>query len=295
MNPDLRHLRCFAAVARHGGFTRAAAAVRSTQPAVTLLVRQLEEMVGVRLFDRTTRSVQLTAAGAQLLPAIERLLADLDATIGGVREAAARAHGRVVISALPSLTSSLLPQAIARIRQANPGIAVSVRDAVAGQVAAMVQSGEADLGLGGKPAADAGLAFQRLFSDRLVAVCPTRHPLAGRRSIAWADLVGQPFASMSRDSSVRRLVEEAFAAAGQRHDPAYEVLYLSSAVAMAAAGLAIAAVPSSALSAMNLERIAVRPLTAPAARREIGILTSRARSPSPAAGFCIEVLRQAAR
>jgi len=293
MNPDLRHLRAFAAVARHGGFTRAAERLHTSQPALTLLVRQLEASLGARLFDRNTRNVQLTATGAQLLPAVERLLADLDTTIGGVRDAVARSSGRVIVAALPSIASSLLPGAIARAVADNPGISVAVRDAVAGRISAMVRAGEADLGVAGRPDAGEPLAFDRLHTDRLVAACPLTHALAKRRRIAWADLVGESFISMSRDSSVRRLVEGAFAAIGQRHEPAYEVVYLSSAVSMAAAGLGIAVVPSSALDALNTRRIAVRPLVGPAVEREIGVLTSQSRSLSPAARFFADRLRPA--
>ncbi|HWA38584.1 MAG TPA: LysR family transcriptional regulator [Burkholderiales bacterium] len=293
MDPELRHLRAFAAVAVHGGFTRAAERLRSTQPALTLLVRQLEESLGARLFDRNTRNVQLTATGAQLLPAVERLLADLETTIGGVRDAVARASGRVVVATLPSIASSMLPQAIARAVASNPGIAVAVRDAVAGRISAMVRTGEADLGVAGRPDGEEGLAFEKLLADRLVAACPQAHALAKRRRVSWGDLVGESFISMSRDSSVRRLVEQAFAQIGQRHEPAYEVVYLSSAVSMAAAGLGIAVVPSSALSALNLERIAVRPLVAPAVEREIGLLTDRNRSLSPAARFFAGQLKDA--
>jgi LysR family transcriptional regulator, carnitine catabolism transcriptional activator len=292
MHPELRHLRAFAAVAVHGGFTRAAERLHSTQPALTLLVRQLEESLGARLFDRNTRNVQLTPTGAQLLPAVERLLADLDATIGGVRDAAARASGRVIVAALPSIASSVLPHAIARARAANRDIAVSVRDAVAGRISAMVRAGEADLAVAGRPAEEEGLAFDRLYADRLVAACPRAHPLARRRRVAWGDLVGEPFISMSRDSSVRRLVEQAFADVGERHEPAYEVVYLSSAVSMAAAGLGIAVVPSSAVGALNLARIAVRPLVAPSVERDVGVVTSRSRSLSPAARFFSACLRE---
>lgn len=292
MDPELRHLRAFAAVAAHGGFTRAAERLRTTQPALTLLVRQLEESVGARLFDRNTRNVQLTATGAQLLPAVERLLGDLDTTIGGVRDAVARASGRVVVAALPSLASSVLPQAIARARAGNPGIAIAVRDAVAGRISTMVRTGEADLGLAGRPAEEEGLLFERLWTDRLVAACPRSHPLAKRRRVAWSDLVGEPFISMSRDSSVRRLVEQAFAQIGQRHEPAYEVVYLSSAASLVGAGLGVAAVPSSALSALSLSRIAVRPLVGPAVERELGLLTSRARSLSPVAAFFATRLKE---
>jgi LysR family carnitine catabolism transcriptional activator len=290
MNPSLRHLSAFAAVARAGGFTQAARRLHSTQPAVTLLIRQLEENLGARLFDRTTRSVQLTAAGAQFLPGVERLLADLEATIGGVREAVERARGRVVVAALPSIASSILPQAIAEVRRANPEIVVSVRDAVAGRISAMVGSGEVDIGIGQRAGDDADVAFTKLLSDRLVAACPRAHALASRRRVAWVDLVGQPFISMSADSSVRRLVEEAFAAAGRRHEPAYEVLYMTTAVAMVAKDLGIAVLPSTALTAMNLRGIVVRPITAPVVEREIGSLTRRARSLSPAAQFFARTL-----
>jgi LysR family carnitine catabolism transcriptional activator len=196
------------------------------------------------------------------------------------------------VAALPSIASSVLPAAIARVRAANPDVAVSVRDAVAGRISAMVATGEADVGLAGRPEAGEGLVFERLLADRLVAACPQDHPLAARRRIGWSDLARETFISMSRDSSVRRLVEQAFAQVGHRHEATYEVVYLSSAVSMAAAGLGIAVVPSSALSALNLQRIAVRPLVAPAVEREVGLLTSRARSLSPAARFFADALRE---
>lgn len=254
-------------------------------------MRQLEEALGGRLFDRSTRSVALTPVGAQLLPGVERLLGELDATIGGLRDSVARARGRVVLAALPSIASSLVPLAVARARRINPDILVSVRDAVAGRIAGMVAGGEVDFGLSGRPEGAAGLAFEPLRVDRMVAACPASHPLASRRRVSWAELASEPFISMSRDSSVRRLVEEATAAAGRRHDPAYEVVYLTTAVAMVAAGLGIAVLPATALSALALDGVRTLPVVGPVVKREIGILTLRGRTLSPAASFLAGMLR----
>src|SRR3954463_12192752 len=130
MNVSLRQLRAFLAVARLGSFTRAAALLHLTQPALTVQIRQLEQVLGVRLLDRTTRSAEPTRVGEELAHALGPLLADLDAGLAGVRDLAARRRGLVRLAALPSVASTLLPTAIARLQARNPGIRVQMREAV---------------------------------------------------------------------------------------------------------------------------------------------------------------------
>src|SRR3546814_7093241 len=109
MKVDLRKLRTFVAVGRHGGFGRAAADLGLTQSAVSVAVRRLEGELGVQLLDRTTRSVRPTAAGARLLPVATRLLDELDAALQEVRETGRRRRGRVTVACLPSVAARLMP------------------------------------------------------------------------------------------------------------------------------------------------------------------------------------------
>src|SRR5215831_14748716 len=122
MNLNLRHLEAFAAVARLGSFTKAASALYISQPSFTVQIKQLEEELGVRLLDRNTRSVSLTAIGRELAPVVERLLGELEGIVTSTRALSAKSIGSVTIAALPSVSATLLPGVIAAFRQRYPGI-----------------------------------------------------------------------------------------------------------------------------------------------------------------------------
>src|SRR3982074_3342956 len=116
MNVTLDQLQAFVTIARLGSFTRAAKALHLSQPAVSTQIRNLEDVLGARLFDRTTRSVAVSPLGKELVPVLERILHDLEAVAVGARERATTPHGVVTIAALPSISSGLLPVAIARFK-----------------------------------------------------------------------------------------------------------------------------------------------------------------------------------
>src|SRR5690349_19354083 len=137
MNISLRQLRAFVSVGRLASFTRAAEALNATQPALSAQIRELEEALGVKLFDRSTRSVALTQAGEDLMPSVDTVLADLTSVVERARDVAKRNVGRVTIAALPSLAATLVPAVIARMRDEHPGIVIVVRDALAERAVAL--------------------------------------------------------------------------------------------------------------------------------------------------------------
>ena len=204
MDVDLRHLRAFVAVARHGSFTRAAKAVHISQPTFTVQIRRLETSLGVRLVDRNTRSVQLTPIGRELAPVLERILRDLDSALLNTRALSSRASGFVAIAALPSLSATVLPGIIAAFRHENPGIAIHLRDAVGIKVAGMVRTGEVDFGFGSLPVSEPDVEFTPLFNDRMSAIFPRHSPFGEKRSLSLKDLTASPLILMGRDSSVPR-------------------------------------------------------------------------------------------
>ena len=142
MDFSLRQLRAFATIARLRSFTRAADVLHTTQPALSAQIRELEASLGVRLFDRNTRSVAPTRAGADLLPVVDQVLGALDSVAARVEDVAARNTGRVVVAALPSLAATLVPAVVARMRGRHPGIAVVVRDALAERTLGAVRAGD---------------------------------------------------------------------------------------------------------------------------------------------------------
>ncbi|MFC3125587.1 LysR family transcriptional regulator [Pseudoroseomonas globiformis] len=291
MTVTLRGLRAFATVLRYGSFTRAAALLNVTQPALTVQIRQLENGLGLRLLDRTPRGAEPTAAGRELARSLEPMLQELDHTILSLKDLAARHRGVVRLAALPSVASGLLPDTIARLQSTYPHLQVRLREAVTGQVYEMVRSEQVDLGLATDLSPGGALAVERLFQDRILALLPAAHPLARLRAIPLARLAGEKLLLLESDSSIRRLVDDAFAAGGHMLRPAFEAVHMGTLAGMARAGLGIALMPSTAPETAMAPGLVTRPLGPPELRRWVGLIRLRDRSLPPAAEALADILR----
>lgn len=282
MSLDVRQLRAFVTVAECGSFTRAAASLNLSQPALTVQIRKLEQALGVRLFDRNTRVVALTRNGAELLPTLGRLLRDLDGVLAETRQLATMQRGVVRLAVLPSFASGVLPEVIARFRGHHPGIDFTIRDVIASGVAALVASGEADLGLTGGVVAHPDLEALLRGVDRMHAVYPEAHPLAQHRRIGIADLATYPLILMDAATSVRQVVDAAFAAAGITPLVGAEVTYMSSAVGMVRAGLGIAILPGSAMEVRAERSLRSQRIEGDGFARPVAVVKRRGRTLPPA-------------
>ena len=291
MDADLRHLQALVAVARHGNFTRAAKAVHISQPTFTVQIQHLETALGVRLVDRNTRSVQLTPIGRDLAPVLERILRDLDSALLNAQALSTKASGFVAVAALPTLSATMLPGIVAAFRKQNPGIAIHLRDAVSIRVAGMVRAGEVDFGFGSLPVSEPDVEFTPLFNDHMSAIFPRQSALRLKRAISLGDLTALPPILMSRDSSVRAVVDRAFAAIGHFGPPSYEASYISTALGMVEAGLGVTILPASVLRMDRGRGLASRPIQRPRIDREVGFIQLRGRSLSPAAAAFLEAIR----
>lgn len=289
MHVDLRHFRAFLAVVRLGSFTRAASHLHVSQPALTVQIRQLEQALGLRLFDRNNRRVLLTQPGQQLVAPAERLLSDFDGLVRDAGDLSARRHGIVTVAALPSVVAGLLPDALREIATRHAGLQVRVRDVVAGRVIEMVKNGEVDFGLGTLDRPDPDLQWQPLVSDRLCAFVAADQPVP-RRGLPLEALGRHPLILTSKDSSVRQLVERTLARRRLAVRVAYEVTSMSSALGLARGGLGVAILPESAARAADGSGIRAVRIRDPLLIREIGVLSHAGRSLSPAASTVIDLL-----
>ncbi len=284
MNVTLRQLRAFLEVARHGSFTAAAERLHVTQSALSVMIRELERELRVRLFDRTTRRVQLTAAGEEFHPLAEKTLEDLEHAVARSRELAEVRRGRVTIAATTLIASILLPRAIADYRERHEGVRIVLRDgAPPGQIARMVQDGEVDIGIGPTAARDDALSATPFLVDTLEVACPAGHPLTRKTRVTWRDLAAQPLIALSGETAIRQLLEEQLGAAGARFEPAYQVAFLATAIGLVDAGLGVAVLPSHARPLARLHHIRFMKLGSPAIRRDVWLITRRDRALSPAA------------
>lgn len=292
LNLDTRQLRAFVAVAELGSFTAAAHRVHLSQPALSLLVKQLEESLQLRLFHRSTRKVELTAAGRQWQTTALRVLAELEGGVAGLRELSDRSRGHVTVAALPSVAATLLPPLLAEFGAAFPNVRVSVRDALAEPVIAAVRSGEVDFGIGLALRTESDLLVSRLMMDELVAVCAQRDALARQAQVAWKDLAAYPLIVMARGTSVRQLMDQAFANNAVAPSLAYEVSFMTTAVALAEAGLGVAILPSATLPTLLNPSVARLRIVRPTVKRPISLLQKKGRFLSPAAESLVRHLSQ---
>jgi LysR family transcriptional regulator, carnitine catabolism transcriptional activator len=269
---NIRHLRAFCAVAEHLHFTKAADAMRLTQPALSALIRQLESDVGVRLIQRNTRIVELTEIGRQFHDTAKKLVTDFDDAVEDVQSYRATKRGRVRIGALPSLCASVLPRLMQEFGASHPDATLSLADLQGEELSAQLRARTIDLAIGyAEPSPDT--AMHMLFRDRLVLVC-RRDSEFGRSgaSIRWARLQEQPLIAMAPGTTVRALIEGVAA----KHDIplkiALEPRLMSTAVACVEAGLGVAILPSSGASGYLRPNLCTRRIIDPVVHRDIPVL-----------------------
>ncbi len=281
-NLSTRELHAFVTLAEQRSFTRAATICHLSQPAFSALIRGLETGVGARLFDRTTRSVELTAEGLLFVEAARRLLRAAEDALLDVRDHAARRRGRVSIALLPSLAAGWLPALLATFRQHNPGIELDVADVLSDACIERVRSGRADFALASSRTASAELRTEDFCTDRFHLVCRHDHPLLQTaQPIGVAELARWPIVQLARSSSVRQYVEAAFFPT--QLNTVMELDQLSTVAGMVRAGLGLTIVPSLTLFHFDHPELAERVLDVPRLVRQVFVIRLRDRSLSCAA------------
>ncbi len=288
---DLRQLEYVVAVADHGGFTRAAAAVHVAQPSLSYGIRSLEAELGVELFARLGRSVQMTSAGELVVDAARRVLRDMADVTTVVAAVTSVEVGHLEIVALPTLAVDPLADLVGRFRIVHPGVTIRVREPEdAADVAQQVSSGRAELGLTDLTTGGVGLRRIELFRQDIVAVCPpgTSLPDGPITPTAFASM---PLIATPRGTSTRRLLDQTVARSGASPNIVVEINQREAILPLVIAGAGASLLPS-ALAAQAADRGAVVRALRPALSRRIGLLHRPGRL-SPAAEAMIRIAREA--
>jgi len=287
---ELRHLATFTAVAEEGSFTRAAGRLHVVQSAVSSNVRALERELGVTLFDRSTHRVQLSEAGRAFLPEARRTLAAAAAARDAVDQLRGGLRGTVRLGMMlaPGQAGISVPRILAALRVEYPGIEVTLEIGASTTNADHIRRGRLDLAFVGLPAgAVPELELTPLLTEDMQLVLPPNHALAGRSSVALAELSRETFVDGPPEWGTRISNDRAFAVAGVRRTVAYEVADLSLTVDFVRYGLAVAIVPPTWADA---EGVAMVPLRPPAPEFTISIAAPADRE----LGAAAEVLRDLA-
>jgi len=283
INFNLNDLQAFRAVAELNSFRKAADALHVSQPAFSRRIEKLEEALGVRLLDRTTRRVSLTSVGRDFDRKVQQILDDLDQTLLGIRGVAGTRMGEVTIACVPSTVYYFLSQVISRYHERYPKIRVKVFDASANEVLAAVSRSEADFGLNFVGGQEPDIEFKPLMEERFVAACRRDHPLARARRTTWAELAQYDYISVSKASGNRLLLDQALANVPGRPQGIYETQHVTTMLGLVEAGLGVAAVPSIAMPGPDHPLLVSVPLFDPVITRKIGLIRRKGRALSPAA------------
>jgi DNA-binding transcriptional LysR family regulator len=288
---NLHHLRVFASVAEEGGFTRAAQALRLSQPAVSKAVRELERDTGMPLFERAGRATRLTAAGEALFARARELFAVERSAEEELRALRGLSGGVLRVGASTTVATYLLFPYLARFREANPGVKLRVASANTRAIARALLERRLDVALVEGPVRHARIEVVPWREDELVLIAPPTHRLAAKRSIELRELSGEPLIVREPGSGTRRVAERALAA----HDVSPKVtLQLGSTEAIkqaVAAGLGLAFVSRFAVDEqVQLGRIAAVRVRESALRRMLTELRLRGRAEGPGAAAFRELL-----
>ncbi len=281
MNVSTRQLQAFIALTEQRSFTRAAALCHLSQPAFSALIGQLEEALGIRLFDRSTRHVEPTAEGREFEISARRVLTEFDAALAGVSDQLARRRGRVSIALLPSLAAGWLPQVLQAYSTRYPGIEIEVADVLSEACVERVRSGRADFALAAIRADTPELQAEPFCSDGFHLVCPAGHPLTRLAEVEPQDVAAYPFIHMARTSSVRQYLDAALHPLQMQ--TLMEVEQLATAMGMVRAGLGISLMPALTLFHFAHPGLVIRPLHWAGLTRQIYLVRRRDRSLSLAA------------
>jgi DNA-binding transcriptional LysR family regulator len=291
INFDLNDLLAFRAVAELGNFRKAAETVHLSQPAFSRRIDKLEQALGVRLLERTTRRVSLTAVGREFERKVRELLDELDSTLLGIRGSSAIRMGVVTVACVPSTVNYFLSKVIREYHVRCPRVRVRVLDAGANEVLAAVSRGEADFGVNFIGAQEGDLDFAPLAEERFVAACRRDHPIARLRRVTWAQLSAHEMIAVSQSSGNRLLLDQALAGVPGRPQSIYETQHITTALGLVEAGLGVAVVPSMAMPEADHPLLVSVPLVDPIVTRRVGLIRRRGRNLSPTAQQLYDLFR----
>jgi DNA-binding transcriptional LysR family regulator len=291
--PGLADLRAFIAAAELRSFAAAAKTLHLSVPAFSRRISNLEARLGVRLFDRTTRSMELTLLGGRFLREVTVAVHDLDRSVLGLRDVAQLTAGDVTIGCVFSAVHHFLPGVIDTFRERHPNVLVRIIEQGADGVFASVKHGEADFGINYIGMQESDVAFTPLLKEPYVLACRADHALGKRRSVRWDELAAWEHVRVSHASRNRVFIDHALAHLPALPRPVCEVQHVSSLIGLVEAGLGVAIVPQLTLPQRPAAVVGI-PLVPPVTRT-IGLIRRAGRTLSPAADAFAKLLVETSR
>lgn len=269
---ELQQVRYFLALSQELHFQRAAGRSNVSQPTLSQQIKKLEEELGVRLFERSSRRVRLTPAGERFLPHALSAWDSLQSAASQLKEQSGRVAGRLRVGAIPSLGPYLLPDLLIRLRKEAPLLSLEVHEETTANVVRHLKEGSLDLGLLSLPIDDPATAGVPLAREPFDLAVSKKHPLASRGRVKPSDLKGQRLLVLQEGHCFGEQVLEYCKLARQDPQVTFQGSSLSSVMKLTAAGEGVTLVPRLAADPQSNPGLRFVPFAAPGPSRELGVL-----------------------
>lgn len=277
-----RQLQAYLLVAQHHSFARAAEALFITPSGLSILIRELENHLGFRLFDRTTRHVTLTAEGNRFLATVQRCMEEINAAAANLEETVKQTGQMFSVGAQPWPAANILPHAIKEFRTRRPELRIRVFDGNVGSVCQMVRDGDLDMAFGFLKHVP-GVQRTPFFRFSLMVIRSENDNAPRRASTTWSALKGEPLLSLPSSNPIQQLVDKHLAEAGAASEPLRLLNQAETLIAMVEAGQGIAILPSTALPVCRTRRVVASRLVNPTVTLDWYHIRNRGRKLPPAA------------
>lgn len=275
---EIRHLHYFLAVAHYGSFSKAALQLHVTQPTLSKMVKALETELGVELFDRSAKRIELTDSGRSLIRSGQRVIQSMDHLIGELSDVVKLKSGSLRLGLPPMVGGHFFPGIIERFHRTYPDIQLLLEEHGGRRVEAAIETGELDAGLVVLP-----LHRQERFhllpcvEEPLQCVLDVRHPLAGRSALELRDLVSERFILFREEFNLHHLIVEACRSQGYEPNIVFQSSQWEFMIEMVAARYGITLLPSSVCAKLDRMRYAIVPLAGPPLYWQLGMIWSGSR------------------
>jgi DNA-binding transcriptional LysR family regulator len=287
---DFDALHGFVLVAELGGFSKAATQLHVTQTALTRRIQRLESYLDVRLLDRTTRSVHLTAIGREFLPQARRLVDEMTSAVTRLRDMSRLGKGNITVASIPTMAHYALPAVMREYSMKHPGNRIRIIDCSASEVGAAVLSDLAEFGITIQLERRAELSEEAILREPFMFFCREEHALSGNKAIAWEEVTQTDLIVVSRLSGNRALLDHQLARRGLILTSTYEVDHLSTAIGLVSAGVGAAVLPFSTIQEGTNPMVRRIPLVRPVISRTIVLVRRKNGYLSPATQIFYDML-----
>jgi DNA-binding transcriptional LysR family regulator len=291
-NLTIRQLEVFAMASRCSSFSEAAKRLGISQPSLSATVAKMEQLLGLSLFDRSSRSLRLTTQGERLAVVADDLVRNFDDAMRSIGDVASARRGSTSLAVIPSVAAGLAAQALTLFYQDYPDFHVTLHDIPGAQAAAWVNDRVVDFGILSRPSEPGDLLMESLLRDPFVVVCRPDSPMAGRKSVGWGDLAEVPLI-VGGIGKLRRDVENAWLQAGLALRPRFVVEQIRTALVLVDAGLGVTLVPRLHQQEARQAGLATIPARMPLERELVIVKRADRVLPGPVEHL-VECFRQAA-